>query len=308
MEEFKKKSLVERRKMLVKELDSYYAELRKNSYYNGNKIKGIEFRKKIYFLIKIILKIDQLLSKEKIVILNDRHNIKSSNPRIYACTHSGGDDIQRALQVANESAFLMLGNPGILYRLLIYKGLELNGVIPLETFNSEDRKIAYNRSIELLSSGGNLLIFPEGAWNVSPNLIVMKLFSGAVRMAQETGAEIVPIGVEQYDDTFYFNIGENYTISDNSSKTIDELNDELREKLATLKWEIYETQPVLEHDILNDNYLSTFQREIIERCNPKYGFTLEDALLECYHDKKIVSEEEVFRFMKELEIGCHNAK
>ena len=38
---------------------------------------------------------------------------------------------------------------------------------------------------------------------------------------------IVPIAMEQYGNNFYFNIGENYTISKDSNKSADELNQEL---------------------------------------------------------------------------------
>ena len=183
----------------------------------------------------------------------------------------------------------------------------MNGVIPLETKDREDRKIAYNHSIELLKNGGNLLIYPEGAWNVSPNLIVMKLFTGTVRLAQETGAEIIPIAVEQYENTFYFNIGENYQIPKNISKSVNELTDELREKLATLKWEILLTQDPLKRSDIPDDYLHQFQDEIVGRCNYGYGFSLEDALSERFHDKNVISEEEVFLFLNDLDINENNA-
>lgn len=302
-----KLNLLQRRNLAIEELVIYYAELRKNDYRNGKELKGIIIRKKIHFLVNIILKIDQLLSKENIVVLNDLHNISSDNPRIYACTHIGGNDIQRTFQVIKEPAYLMLGDPGILYKMPIYQGLRMNGVIPLETADREDRKIAYNRSIELLQKGGNLLIYPEGAWNVSPNLVVMKIFNGTVRMAQETGAEIIPIGVEQYGNNFYFNIGENYRIPKNTAKSIDELRDELRGKLATLKWDIMESQPKLDHSTITEDYLQEFQDEIVSRCNYGYGFSLEDALRESFHDKSVVSEEEVFGFLQNLEIGTNNA-
>lgn len=302
-----KLNLLERRNIAIEELIKYYAELRKYNYKNGEKLKGINMRKKIHFLVDAILKIDQLLSKEKIIVLNDHHNTSSSNSRIYACTHIGGNDIQRTFQVIKEPAYLMLGDPGILYKMPIYQGLKMNGVIPLETADKEDRKIAYNRSIELLQTGGNLLIYPEGAWNVSPNLVVMKIFNGTVRMAQETGAEIVPIGVEQYDNNFYFNIGQNYTIPKNSLKSVDELRDELREKLATLKWDIMKSQPKLDRSAIIENYLQEFQDEIIGRCNYGYGFSLEDALRESFHDKNVTSEEEVFNFLENLEIDKNNA-
>ena len=146
------------------------------------------------------------------------------------------------------------------------------------------------------------MIYPEGAWNVSPNLVVMKIFTGTVRIAQETGAEIIPIAVEQYDDTFYFNIGENYKISRDSNLSIDEINGQLRDKLATLKWEIIETQPSLKRDELPDGYLDKFQSDIVMKCNYGYGFSLEDAIAESFHDKNVVTEEEVFAFLENVDI------
>lgn len=306
MEKFKKLSILEKRKMAIEELVKYYAELRKYNYKNGDRLKGIELRKKIYFLIRTILKIDQLLSNEKIVILNDLHDKDSNRPKIFACTHIGGNDIQRSLQVIDDPAYLMLGDPGILYKKLIYQGLVMNGVIPLETTDREDRKIAYNRAIELIKNGGNLLIYPEGAWNVSPNLVVMKIFTGTVRMAQETGAEIIPIGLEQYNNTFYFNIGKNYEIPKNTSKSANELTSELRDILATLKWEIIEKQPKLDHNEITEDHLSKFQNEIVNRCNYGYGFSLQDALDESFHDKNIANEDEVFAFLQEIEINKNN--
>ena len=307
MEVFNKLSLFKKRKMAIEKLVEYYAEYRIYCFEKGDKLKGIEMRKKIYPLVKLILKIDQILSLEKNVIIEDKHNPKAKGPKIFACTHIGGNDIQRTFQIIKVPAYLMLGDPGILYKMPIYQGLKMNGVIPLETKNKKDRKIAYSRAIELLNKNGNLLIYPEGAWNVTPNQVVMKIFTGTVRIAMETGADIIPIGVEQYDKNFYFNIGENYKISKNSSKTIDELNSELRDKLATLKWEIMETQGMLNRIEVPDNYLQTFQSEIVDRCNYGYGFSLEDAISESFHDKNVCSEEEVFKVLENIDININNA-
>ena len=279
-EDKEQKELIKRMSKLLDESLDSFIELRKRQ--KNEKVN--------------IIKIDSKLHKTS--ILTDL---------FFRLPHIGGNDIQRTFQVIKEPAYLMLGDPGILYKMPIYQGLRMNGVIPLETTDREDRKIAYNRSIELLQNGGNLLIYPEGAWNVTPNLVVMKIFNGTVRMAQETGAEIIPIGCEQYGNTFYFNIGENYTVPRDSEKTIDELRDELREKLATLKWAIMETQPKLDRIEITDNYLQEFQDEIVGRCNYGYGFSLEDAIAESYHDKNITTSEEVFSFLDNIEIGKHNA-
>ena len=304
---FSKTGWIAKRKMPIEELVVFHAEKRKNQYKRGQKLQGISFRKRIYPVVKLILKIDQLASKEKILILNDLH-IKNPNvPTIYACTHIGGNDIQRTFQAINDPAYLMLGDPGILYRMLIYQGLKLNGVIPLETSDREDRKIAYARAIELLNTGGNLLIYPEGAWNVSPNLVVMKTFTGTVRMAQETGAEIVPIAVGQYGKTFYFNVGKNYCVPKDTPKSADELNADLRDTLATLKWEIMEQQGVLCRKSIPAGFLDDFQAEIVGRCNYGYGFSLEDALKEAFHDKYVISPEEAFAHLRSIQPSIKNA-
>lgn len=307
MEEFRKKSWRERREMPIEELVKYYAEERKYEYSTGKKLDGITLRKWLHFLVNLILLIDQLTSAEKIIKIGDAHRRNPGIPKIYACTHIGGNDIQRAFQVIKDPAYLMLGDPGILYKMPIYLGLKLNGVIPLETSDREDRKVAYARSVELLKNGGNLLIYPEGAWNVSPNLVVMKTFTGTVRLAQETGAEIVPIAVEQYGNTFFFNIGENYQIPKNCTESADALNMALRDKLATLKWEIMENQAELLRKSVPSNYLEIFQSEIVGRCNFGYGFSLEDALKEAFHDKKIHTQEEVFAHLHTLMPSRENA-
>ena len=59
--EFKKLSLLEKRKLAIEDLIKYYSELRKYEYDNGYELKHIELRKKIHFLVSIILEIDQIL-------------------------------------------------------------------------------------------------------------------------------------------------------------------------------------------------------------------------------------------------------
>ena len=307
MDKFKKKNLLEKRKMAIEELVKYYAEYRIYCYNKGDKLKGIEMRKRLHPIIDLILKIDQVLSKEEIVVISNKSIVKPNESKIFACTHIGGNDIQRTFQVINEPAYLMLGDPGILYKMPIYYGLKLNGVIPLETKNKQDRKIAYNRAIELLNNGGNLLIYPEGAWNVTPNEMVMKIFTGTVRMAKETGVDIIPIAVEQYDNVFYFNVGKNYSIDKNTNLSLTELNEDLRDKLAALKWEIMETQPKLDRAKVTDDYLDIFQSEIVNRCNYGYGFSLEDAISESFHDKNITKPEEAFAHLQEIEYDINNA-
>ena len=68
-----------------------------------------------------------------------------------------------------------------------------------------------------------------------------------------------------------------------------------------------ENQAELLRKSLPSNYLEIFQSEIVGRCNFGYGFSLEDALKEAFHDKEIHTQEEVFAHLHTLIPSRENA-
>ena len=67
-----------------------------------------------------------------------------------------------------------------------------------------------------------------------------KGYTGAAEMAICTGAEIVPIAFEKFGKNFYVNIGANISPKNFVLEQKQELTDMLRDRLATLKWELWE--------------------------------------------------------------------
>jgi len=304
MAEFKKKTILELRKLEQKELEKYYIELRKYKFIQNIPLKGINFRNMIHDFLLLIVKIDRLLQKEKIEKIQD-DRIDTKAPKIYACTHIGGKDIERSFEVIKDSCYLFLGDPGEVYRNSVGLLLYLNGVICLETRDKDDRKIAKKRAIELLKNGGNLLIYPEGAWNISENLPVMKLFNGTVEIAIETNAEIIPIAIEEYNNTYYFAIGKNINYSGCSEEQKQALTNELRDVLSTLKYNIWEHFSQTKRNDINQNYSDDFAKYIVDKC--EYGYTVQDVIETRYHDKNVIESDEVFAFQKKLVPSHKNA-
>lgn len=293
MEQFEKKGLLELKKLSLDELKKYYVELRKYEFDNSVPLKGIKLRQKIHKLLLSIIKIDRVLAKEKLIIVDDKRE-KTDKPIIYACTHIGGNDIQRTFEAIKEHAYLFLGDPEGLYKDISGLLLYLNGVICMETGVKNDRYIAKERAIELLKNGGDLLIYPEGAWNITENLPVMKLYTGTIKMAIETNAEIIPIAIEQYDDTFYVNIGKNIKVNSNGS--VKEQNLDLRDALATLKWEIWEGRGMQPRESINQSFVDSFKQSIVDKC--EYGFTIDDVYATMYKDECDIVHEQVLPFIK----------
>lgn len=86
----------------------------------------------------------------------------------------------------------------------------------------------------------NILICPEGSCNITENKPVMQMFTGAVEMAIESGADIIPVAIEQYGNTFYVNMGENISTEHMTMDKKREHTADLRDIMSTLKWEIWE--------------------------------------------------------------------
>ena len=295
--EFTRKNLLELRKLTIDEISEYYKNKRRWEFENNKPLTNIEFRKKIHKLLYILIQIDRVLTKEKLEVIHD-DRIESDNSKIYACTHVGGNDVQRTFEAIKDHAYLFLGDPRGIYKDVAGAMLFGNGVIPVELNDKTDRKIAKARSIELLNRGGNLLIYPEGAWNVMPDLPVMKLYDGAVVMAQETGSDIIPVAIEQFGPQFYASIGKNITPQEISGIPTKEVKTMVRDAMATEKWRIWDHYGVQPREKVANVTVDEYQQEIVDRCG--YGFTVQDVFDTMYHDKTIATPEEVFAFQKRL--------
>lgn len=302
--DFNYKNFFELRKMKLDDLELYYKELRKFEYITGKENEYIELRKRINSIIMLLLKMDRIIAKRSVNIIGDK-SIKTSKPKIYASTHVGRYDIETATEVAKENTFLLMGDPGETYRDLDGLILKMKGVIFVDTKDKEDRKIAKEKCIKVLNKGGNILIFPEGAWNITENQLVMKLFDGAVDMARQTGAEIIPIGIEKYDNSYFVNIGTNISIDKDNHLTNKELSNDLRDVLATLKWEIMEKFPATARDEISYDYGKKFLDDIMSETEG--GYTVEEIIRTSYKDKSIVLPEEAFAFLNDLNINDNNS-
>lgn len=155
----------------------------------------------------------------------------------------------------------------------------------------------------VLRDGGNVLYFPEGTWNLTPHLPLNKCYYGIIEVAKEADAIIIPIGIEQYGNEFIAKVGKNFDVGrytpfgKQDRREIQKIAiRDLRDELATLKWEIWESVAPLVRREIGDDYYQKFVQDKIGEWNLEFeAFT--NAL---YRDKNIVDAEEVFAPIKKL--------
>jgi 1-acyl-sn-glycerol-3-phosphate acyltransferase len=300
---FRKLSLIKKLLLPQEQLEQYYQDLRKYEYENNMPVRGITIRKRFHKMVIFLLKVECLFQKVKVEVVKDASKI-SDKPVIYASTHIGRYDVESNVLSHKEHFFALWGDSGLAYRNVDGLLLYVNGVICLDTDSQSDRMIGKETCIKLLKQGGNLLIYPEGAWNISENEPVMKLYAGAVEMAIRGGADIIPVAMENEGNHYYVNIGENIDYSNVSLEEKREKSDELRDILSTLKWDIWEKQGVKRRKDIPEDYADTFLNNIMNQSPEDY--TVDDIIRTRFHGKE-TSPEEAFAYIEHLTPKKENA-
>ena len=198
-----------------------------------------------HYILIFVLMIERLLRGTKIKIVNkEQMDIVSGvkGPIIFAPTHCGKFDIQTLAEVLWQYRWSLLsGDPHFLPGTVEGYWLQFHGVIYVDRDDKEWRTRAKQEMITHLRNGGNIMMFPEGTWNFSPNLPVLPLFRGIADIAKESNATIIPFA-QEIDDitkTYYVKIG---TPIKPDSEPLDILEN-LRNQMAEMKWLLIEKLP-----------------------------------------------------------------
>ena len=116
-----------------------------------------------------------------------------NEPIIWAPNHTYREDILATFLSVKRSSYLLLGNPPRLYN--DFDGLLalFNGVVVVNRKNQKSRHSSIDKCKRVLELGSDLILFPEGVDNKTPNALVLHLFSGIYQIAKDRNVKIVPV-------------------------------------------------------------------------------------------------------------------
>lgn len=266
MDSFEEKKLIEIHRMSLDELNRYYRYLRKYEFENNKPLESSELKKRIHKLTMLVLKIDRFFSRRKLEIFDDKRGDYKNIGKgiVYAASHVGRYDIESCMEAIDDQAYFVMGDAEETYRN--FEGLfldKMHGRICVDTGykqfenmqklkNGEDISLEDRNLIDeyktdrhicqiicenRIKNKDNILIYPEGAWNITPRL-TQKLFPGAAKMAVNGDGVIVPIGVIRDKRKYTVNIGSPINIEGATLSDVDDITELLQERLSSLKGEI----------------------------------------------------------------------
>ncbi len=265
---------------------------------------GIKIRKCINKPLKLVLK---AATKRKIH-LESYPKLEKDTPYIFASTHSFDEDIIAALATIDRSAYVLIGTTDqVDYNPTMYAAW-VNGIIYVDRNDPQSRKDSVKKMERILNSGSSVLLFPEGGWNNTENLVVQKLFAGPYYLAQSTGAKVVPISTfnEMGSNDIYIRVGEPIDLADCDKKEALMM---LRDSLATMMYEQIEkySTPIKNDELPRDARIKFMEDRKNEYLKVKWTRDVWDEELTVYKDKSITTAEEVRESLDDVEINANNA-
>lgn len=282
-----------------------YYELREKEDSRFYSKMTLEQRQKLHGLILAIYTIKNKLGGFAHEIIGDKRNI-TDKPIIYAITHVGKFDIEVISEAIKDHYYLLSGDFEHIQGIIDAPFLGVNGVLYFNETVKEDRKEVCDKMINLLKDGGSLMYFPEGTWNLKPELPLLPCYWGIVDIAKATNAIIVPVAACQYGKYFKINIGENFDMNKYADTKEDKSRaiTDLRDTLASLSWDIYETEKLLKRDELNgDEWVKYIEDRFKEW--PYFNEEYINGLI--YKPKNVVEHDEVYAPVKKLVPNKNNA-
>lgn len=259
---------------------------------------SLKTRKRLHRLVLLVYIIKNHLGGFSYEIINDNRE-KTNRPIIFAITHVGKFDIEVISEAIKDHYYLLSGDYEHIQGIIDAPFLQLNGVIYFNERIKTDRADASRRMIKHLKSGGNLMYFPEGTWNISPNLPVLPCYWGIVQIAQAANAIVIPIAAEQYGKHFKINIGKNFDMQSFGFETEEKTKaiNALRDVLATLKWEIWETEERLSRNQIKGDEWEIYKAERFKEW-PYFNDEYIDGLI--FKPKKVIEGQKAFEDIKRI--------
>lgn len=277
-------------------LEQYYKLRQKNETGVLGQL-SLSTRQKLHPLILAVYTIKNYLGGFRYTMVRDMRE-KTERSVIYAVTHVGKFDIEVVSEALKDHSYILSGDFEHLQGIIEEPFLNLNGVLYFNETEKADRKAVTEKMIGLLQEGGSLMYFPEGTWNLSPNLPVLPCYWGIVEIARKGNAIIVPVAAEQYGKHFDINVGENLDMQEYGASQEEKARAiaDLRDTLATLKWEIWERHPQNRRDIPEKEWEAYLEARFREWTY--FSLDYVDTLI--YKPKNVTSPKEAFSHLDML--------
>jgi 1-acyl-sn-glycerol-3-phosphate acyltransferase len=275
--------------------------------------RGVLVRRRLHFILatfgKFFLTNPQIYENRNFLRNPNQENVEKDSgivlpdePVIWTSNHAFKDDTLATILAAQRHAYILFGSIPQFYNTLDGVTSWINGVVMTNRKVSISKKTSVGKAVKAMQYGADLMLFPEGVWNKSPNALLLDLWPGIYRIASETGARIVPVVHYIRDCTNQLKDNPIHTVVDDPVR-IDDLSekaalDYIRDILATwyyLMMDIY-GKSTRDAELRGaESPCEAWEKHLQDRVRTAARYDLEIELCADYRPKGKVTSDRVWR-------------
>ena len=265
---------------------------------------GLKIRKNINGFLKPILKV----ATGKKINVHSYPELEKDKAYVFASTHYFNEDIITALATIDRNAYALIGTTNQIDNNPLMYAAWINGMVYVDRLNDKSRKESVDKMKKVLSNGNSVLIFPEGGWNNTENLLVQSLFAGPYILSKDMNVEVVPISTYYDEDgnEIHVKFGEPLKLYNYDKKDALRL---LRDSMATMMYELIEeySKPLVRCEIVGDHHLDYMEARRKEYLKTKWTEDVWDEELTVYQEKGITTPKQIRESLDKVEVNADNA-
>lgn len=266
---------------------------------------GIKFRQFINPLMRQIVK----LKMENRVIIEERPQLDPTKSYVFVPTHYFTEDIIGLFSSLGRQGYMLLGTTDQIENNPLMIAAVLFGFFHVDRMDTINRHECLEKQNQLIEYGTNVINYISGSWENSENELQPPSFSGPYRTSVAKEVQIVPVAsyLVRESNTMYVRYGEPLDLSKYDENTA---NDVVRDTLATMHFKQLHKHSIPIETIEIDGYGVThnlpynqhtyYMEQVANEYWKQYWskpFAVEEIGL---RDRKITTEEDVYRFVDDL--------
>ena len=187
-------------------------------------------------------------------------------PIIFAANHSAFQDTPIMLRVTQRRSYALLGKQNLAFIDRVF--FALNGTIWVDRRDKADMAATKDGILAYLQKGQSVLWFPEGTWNLTANQLMMHMKWGIIEVARFAGAQIIPAALDYDREANTCRIKFGAPMSGDALENKAEAIRDLRDTMATLRWDLMCNQPILHRADITPEQLQKEMYRVIDDYPP----------------------------------------
>ena len=203
------------------------------------------------------------------------HPIPESSPVIFVINHSNMHDFPVTAEIVRRHFYVLADDAP--RKKITGLAFVANGVVWVKRADKESRRQSAEEIRSHLRRGDNLLILPEGTWNLHECLPMLPFSWGVTELAREFNCPIVPITLEFPDfKSCYYSIGKAFYVEPNESKA--DAVGRLRDTLSTMRWLFWESRGITKRENITQEDFDIYTKHRLEEY-PPFDLPLEKTMV-----------------------------